>query len=73
MIKRSLIADGGTLLLAAGCADVQNKDSNTASQDFLQFTEQPAKLILQRRGPQRDGVPTQATKDRRKAGTWRVP
>ena len=47
MIKRSLIAAGGTLLLAAGCADVQNKDSNTASQDFLQFTEQHAKLILQ--------------------------
>lgn len=47
MFKRSLLSACGALLLTAGCAEVQTSNAPTASEAFLEFTEQQAKVILQ--------------------------
>ncbi len=47
MFKRSLLGACSALLLAAGCAEVQTSKTPTASEAFLDFTEQQAKIILQ--------------------------
>lgn len=46
MIKRSLLSACGTLLLAAGCAEMSTAPTPSASEAFLTFTEEQAKFIL---------------------------